>query len=155
MLTARVVFLATFWAAGTAMAGASDLSWMAGHWCGQNRGTFNEEFWLPPLAGSLLGAHRDSRDGRLAGFEYFRVVEDGPDLVYHTQPGGRPSVAFRAASAAGNVVHFVNANHDFPKRITYRRIDSDTLFARIDDGSDTGKAMEWTWRRECRTAASR
>ena len=29
------------------------------------------------------------------------------------------------------------------------RAEADTLHARVDDGRDDGKAMEWTWRRDC------
>jgi len=129
-----------------------ELDWLAGHWCGENRGTFNEEVWLAPRAGSLVGMHRDSRDGALKGFEFFRIVADGDRLVYWTQPGGRAAIAFHARSAADGRVDFINPDHDFPKRIRYRRVDSTTLHARIDDGTDTGPSMEWIWTLDCDAA---
>src|SRR5262245_38990069 len=98
--------------AGPVAAGAGDLAWLAGHWCGDDNGTLNEEVWLAPRAGSLVGMHRDTRGGRLNGFEFFRIVEDGGDLVYWAQPGGRPAVAFRASSTAKDAVEFVNPTHD-------------------------------------------
>jgi hypothetical protein len=130
-------------------AAADALGWLAGHWCGSNRGVFNEETWLAPRAGSLIGLHRDSKEGTLRGFEYFRIVEDGDELVYWTQPNGATATAFRARSVGKNQVDFLNPVHDFPKRISYRRIDTNTLLARIDDGTDQGPRMEWTWRRDC------
>lgn len=135
----------------TAMAadGIAGLGWMAGHWCGDNHGVHNEEVWLPPRAGAMLGMHRDSRGDALAGFEYFRIVEDGDGLVYWTQPKGAPAIAFRGSATAAGAIDFVNPGHDFPKRIRYRRVDGDTLQARIDDGSDDGESVTWTWHRDC------
>jgi len=129
--------------------GATGLDWMAGRWCGSVDGVYNEETWMPPRAGALIGMHRDSRDGKLAGFEFFRIVEDGDALVYWTQPGGAPAIAFRGRAMQDGSVDFFNAGHDFPKRIRYRRIDDDTLSARIDDGSDDGRSKTWTWHRDC------
>lgn len=143
----KTMLAAGLFCSSTAFAGASDLHWLAGHWCSTTpSGMFNEEIWLAPRAGSLLGLHRDSKDGKLAGFEFFRIVEDGAELVYWTQPGGRPAIAFRAKEIGTDNVSFLKPDHDFPKRITYRRIDADTLLARIDDGTDSGKSMEWRWR---------
>jgi len=144
-----IVTLLMFQIAATAHAGVDELLWLAGHWCGTHRGVLSEEVWLPPRAGSLLGMHRDSKAGMFMGFEFFRIVEEGTDLVYWTQPNGQPALAFRAKAISRNSVAFVNAAHDFPKRISYRRIDANTLLARIDDGTDDGKRMEWTWRDDC------
>lgn len=130
---------------------AADLGWLAGRWCGVVDGVFNEEVWLAPRAGSLVGVHRDTAGGELKGFEFFRIVEEDGALVYWTQPGGAPALAFRTPANASpdRVVHFVNPEHDFPKRISYRRVDARTLHARIDDGTDAGTSMEWTWTLDC------
>ena len=136
--------------AGSVSGAVSDLRWLAGHWCGINKGIANEEVWLAPGAGSLIGMHRDSKDGELRGFEYFRIIENGNDLVYWAQPNGITAVAFRATWVGTNAVDFVNLEHDFPKRISYRRIDGQTLIARIDDGTEFGRRIEWTWGLDCR-----
>ena len=132
-----------------AMAGIADLSWLAGQWCGTQRGVISEEIWLAPRGNSMIGAHRDVKKDKLVDFEYFRVVEEGDELVYYTQPGGKSPTQFRAKTASGNRVDFVNPQHDFPKRITYQRIDAKTLKARIDGGDDASKSMEWAWTQEC------
>jgi hypothetical protein len=133
--------------AGAACAGAADLAWLTGTWCGDDNGTWDEETWLAPRAGSLIGAHRDTRGDVLRSFEFFRIVEDGDALVFWAQPGGRPAVPFRG-KASGQSIDFVNAQHAFPKRISYSR-EGDTLRARIDDGTENGRRQEWTWRRNC------
>ena len=142
----RAIVLLVFHA-GAACAGAGDLAWLAGSWCGGDNGAWDEEIWLAPRAGSLIGAHRDTRGDALRGFEFFRIVEDGDALVFWAQPGGRPAVPFRGRPS-GQSIDFVNLQHAFPKRIHYQR-EGDTLHARIDDGTDSGRRQEWTWRRNC------
>ncbi len=144
------IVIGLFGLANAACAGVTDLSWMTGHWCGTNGGIYNEEVWLAPRAGSMVGMHRDSKDAKFVGFEFFRIVEDGTNLVYWTQPSGKPAVAFHAKLVNKNSVEFLNPTHDFPQRIRYRRVDARTLHARIDNGSDKGSSMEWTWHLDCR-----
>ena len=105
----RASLLLTFHA-GAACAGATDLAWLAGAWCGDDNGTWDEEIWLAPRAGSLIGAHRDTRGDTLRAFEFFRIVEDGDGLVFWAQPGGKPAVAFRGRPS-GQSIDFVNPQH--------------------------------------------
>jgi hypothetical protein len=127
----------------------NELAWMTGDWCGVNHGTFNEETWMAPRAGSMLGMHRDSRDGTSKGFEFFRIVEDGDALAYRSQPGGAAPTEFRARSVEAHAVSFVNPTHDYPKRIRYWLDDDGRLNARIDDGIDDDAGTEWVWTKDC------
>lgn len=132
-----------------AHAHASELDWMAGRWCGQRDGVFNEEVWMAPSGGLLLGMHRDMRAGKPVGFEFMRIARENGKWAYHAQPGGAKAVTFTADAVDGDTVVFANPQHDFPKRVRYRRVDAQTLQASIDDGTDTGARMQWTWTREC------
>ena len=128
---------------------ANDLDWLAGHWCGQRGKTFSEETWMAPRGGLLVGMHRDTREGRAAGFEFMRIAQQDGRWVLLAQPAGGAVTAFPAQSVAQDRVVFANPAHDFPRRVIYQRRDVDTLHARVDDGRDDGKALEWTWRRDC------
>lgn len=128
---------------------AAELDWLAGHWCGQSGKTFSEETWMAPRGGLLVGMHRDTRDGKAAGFEFMRIGWQDGRWVLSVQPGGGAATAFAADLVEEGRVVFANPAHDFPKRVIYSRADADTLKARIDDGRDDGQAMEWTWRRDC------
>jgi len=139
--------VSTTWMATSAS--ANDLDWLAGHWCGQRGKTFSEETWMAPRGGLLVGMHRDTRDGRAAGFEFMRIAQQDGRWVLLAQPGGGAVTAFPTQSVAQDRVVFANPAHDFPKRVIYSRSDADTLHARVDDGHDEGKALEWTWRRDC------
>lgn len=128
---------------------AAELDWLAGHWCGQSGKIFSEETWMAPRGGLLVGMHRDTRDGKAAGFEFMRIAHQDGRWVLSAQPGGGAATAFAADLVEEGRVVFANPAHDFPKRVIYSRADADTLKARIDDGRDDGQAMEWTWRRDC------
>ena len=144
--------VSTAWMAAPAL--ANDLDWLAGHWCGQRGKTFSEETWMAPRGGLLVGMHRDTREGRASGFEFMRIAQQDGRWVLLAQPGGGAVTAFPAESVARDRVVFANPEHDFPKRVIYSRPDADTLHARVDDGRDDGKALEWTWRRDCVTPPS-
>jgi hypothetical protein len=132
-----------------APASAGDLDWLAGHWCGQQGKTFSEETWMAPRGGLLVGMHRDTREGKATGFEFMRIAQQDGRWVLLAQPGGAAVTAFPAERVEEGRIVFANPAHDFPKRVIYARPDADTLQARVDDGRDDGKALEWTWRRDC------
>ena len=136
-----------------AAASAAELDWMAGHWCGLRGKTFNEETWLPARGDLMIGMHRDTRDGRAVGFEFMRIARQQGTWTFLAQPGGGAVVAFPATTISGDSVTFANPQHDFPQRVTYRRVDADTLHARVDDGTASGQSLEWTWKRDCTVPA--
>ena len=122
-----------------------DLSWLAGAWCNNDGKRSVEEHWLTERGGLMLGMNR-TVTARGAAFEFLRI-ELKPDAVrYIAQPGGAPPVAFTLATAAPQRAAFANPAHDFPRRVQYWRV-GDVLHARVDDGTDTGAAEEFTWKR--------
>ena len=115
---------------------AETLAWLAGHWCGVGSHAGNEEYWLAPANGELLGLSRSLRDGEMTAFEFLRIVDDGGQSYYVAQPGGRPPTRFALSDAGAQWVRFDNPVHDFPQRIEYRR-KGDALTATISGpGSD-------------------
>jgi hypothetical protein len=119
--------------------------WLAGRWCGTD-GPHGQtcETWQQPAGGMMLGTSQTVKDGKTVAFEFLRIALEGDTAVYLPQPGGKPAVPFRTV-AGGEGVTFVNAAHDYPQRIHYRR-SGETLTAEISlaDGS---KAMRWTFNR--------
>ena len=130
----------------SATAAAPDLTWLQGNWCGTGQnGTQEEELWLAPRGGLMLGLHRDTRGERAISFEFLRIELRDDKAVYVAQPGGRPPVRFETQQVGPRSITFANLEHAFPKRVRYERPDAQTLLARIDDGSDTGKSFSWRW----------
>jgi len=144
------MMMATGLAALVLLAGAPDLSWMAGTWRGTDHGLEMEETWTAPRGGTLLGVHRDIKGDKTVAFEFLRI-ELGAEPVYWGSPEGRPPVGFKLVESGPKRVVFANPQHDFPKRILYWLDDAGALHARVEgDGKESEKAMEWTWKRETR-----
>lgn len=124
------------------------LAWMTGSWSGTQGGVANEEQWLPPKGGLMLGMHRDVKEGRAVSFEFLRIVERGDSLVYVALPRGHDETPFPMKSLEGRRVVFENPAHDFPQRILYWQVRPNELHARVE-GTLDGKVEfeEWTWKR--------
>ena len=119
------------------------LSWMAGSWVGESRGTTMEEHWTAPKGNLMLGVHRDV--GKRTSFEFLRIVQEGDQITYLAMPGGRTVTPFPLKEVSGTRVVFENPKHDFPQRIIYWKDGAD-LRARIE-GTMNGKegSQEWRW----------
>jgi hypothetical protein len=128
---------------------AAMLAWMSGRWAGNQGGTAMEEMWTPPAGGTLLGVHRDVRDGKTVSFEFLRIEAAADGITYWGSPQGAPATPFRMIESTKNRVVFENPKHDFPTRILYWLEEpAGTLHARIE-GVMNGKAAseEWAWQR--------
>jgi len=128
------------------------LAWLEGVWIGSSNGTAMEEQWSSPAGGALIGMHKDTRDGRMTSFEFFRIVfVDSSGICYLASPNGRTATPFCAIEIGDSRVLFENREHDFPQRILYWREGEDRLHARIE-GTIGGekRSEEWLWSRRGR-----
>jgi len=95
---------------------------------------------MPEEGGLLLGMSRSVRDGKVREYEFLRIDRDSTGkLRYVAQPSGQAEATFMLKSLTEDTVVFENPRHDFPQRILYKRVDKDTLVARIE-GSVEGRA---------------
>lgn len=129
---------------------AAELDWIAGHWRSEAIGKNGaarvvEEFWTDGAGGALLGVSRTVGEGRLRGFEFMRIADDGDGTAFFGAPEGAPPVRFPLVAAGAGRAEFVNPDHDFPQRISYRR-EGDTLTATISKADGT-RAISWTFLR--------
>ena len=67
------------------------------------------------------------------GVFYTSTVED---------QNNKQPVAFKMTSSENNMFVFENPEHDFPKRIVYKLITTDSLHAYIDDGKEDSKKKQ-------------
>lgn len=139
-----VSMLALLLAAGPAA--AADFDWLAGRWCADADGVQTEEIWTDAAGGLVLGMHRDVPGAGKSAFEFLRIEYGGDTATYVAQPGGSAPTRFERVRHGATDVLFANPQHDFPKRIGYRRT-GDVMDVWIDDGSDDGQSMRWQWKR--------
>jgi hypothetical protein len=109
-----------------------DVRWLVGTWVGALGKASIEERWSPPLGGAMLAVSRTVAGGRMAAFEYLRIVERDGGLVYIAQPDGAPPTEFVLTKLDAHRAVFDNPRHDFPQRIVYELAGDGRLTACID-----------------------
>jgi hypothetical protein len=96
--------------------------------------------WTPVAGQSMFGIGRTVKGGKLADFEYLRIVQDDKGIFYIARPKDNPEeTSFKLTKLSGMEAIFENPTHDFPQKIIYR-VDGTTLFARVE-GNNKGKMM--------------
>lgn len=124
-----------------------DLAFIAGSWAMDGPPRI-EEHWMKPAGGTLIGMGRVSGDGKTFFFEFLRIETRSDGIFYVAQPKGGPKTDFKLVKSAPGEAVFENLQHDFPKRIVYRRLEDGRLVARTEgDGTEKEKPAEFTYRR--------
>ena len=117
----------------------SDLAWMAGGWRTAAGGRAQiEEHWMSPAGGSMLGMGRTVVGDRTVEFEFLRLEQRADAVYYVASPGGQcPSTDFKLTRLSAQEAIFENPQHDFPKRVIYKKNADGSLTASIDAGAGT------------------
>lgn len=126
----------------------SEISWIAGDWQTAPGGRAQvEEHWTNAAGGTMMGLSRTVAGEKTVEFEYLRIEQRADGIYYVAHPKARcPGTDFKLTKASATEAVFENPQHDFPKRITYRKTADDSLTASIDGGEGT-KAMSFAFRR--------
>lgn len=126
----------------------TDLSWIAGRWQTAPGGRRQvEEHWTSVAGGTMMGMSRTVAGEKTVEFEYVRIEQRADGIYYVAHPKARcPGTDFKLTKASATEAVFENPQHDFPKRIIYRKTADDSLTASIDGGEGT-KAMTFAFQR--------
>ena len=126
----------------------AELSWMAGDWQTAPGGRAQiEEHWTQAAGGSMIGMGRTVAGDKTHEFEYLRIEQRADGIFYVAHPKGQcPGTDFKLTRASATEAVFENPQHDFPKRITYRKGTDDSLTA-TTDGGEGSKAISFSYRR--------
>lgn len=125
------------------------LRWLAGCWEQRRGERLTVEMWMPPAGGLMLGASRTTMSGTVRATETLRLEAREGRLVYTASPSGQATTEFTGAPPTNSGFTVENPAHDFPRRITYRRVGADSLVARIEgpDGSGGTRGIDFPMRR--------
>ena len=125
----------------------ADLSWMSGDWQTAAGGrTQIEEHWTAAAGGSMMGVSRTVAGDKTVEFEYLRIEQREDGIYYVAHPKARcPGTDFKLTRASASEAVFENPQHDFPKRIIYRKTD-EGLTASIDAGEGS-KGMSFVFKK--------
>ena len=111
----------------------ADLAWIAGSWQTALGGrTLIEEHWTAAAGGTMIGMGRTLAGGKTVFYEYLRIEERPDGVFYVAHPKARPGTDFKLTKIEGQEAWFENPEHDFPKKIIYRKNADGSLFARIE-----------------------
>ncbi|MEQ1632843.1 MAG: DUF6265 family protein [Planctomycetota bacterium] len=124
----------------------ASVRFLCGTWRSEKAGETNEEAWAMPAGSTMHGVNRTSREGELKSFELLCILSEGEALDYEASHGPGRSTKFRLVSATQDSVTFANPDHDFPKRIRYRRA-GDSMHAIVDGGDGSSQRLEFHWQR--------
>ena len=124
------------------------ISWISGDWQTEPGGRRQiEEHWTKVAGESMLGMSRTVAGDKTVEFEYLRIEQRADGIYYVAHPKARyPGTDFKLTRATATEAVFENPQHDFPKRIIYRKTGEDGLTATIDGGEGT-KAMSYPYKR--------
>jgi hypothetical protein len=122
--------------------------WLAGCWEGASGGRPVEERWSAPRGGTMVATARAFRGDSTTTIELTILrVRDGV-LAYEAVPVGQTHTIFPATAVTDSSLVFANPEHDFPQRITYRRVGADSLAARVEGPSrGAWRALDYALRR--------
>ena len=126
----------------------ADLAWISGAWQSEPGGRRqSEEHWTQAAGASMVGMSRTVAGDKTVEFEYLRIEQRTDGIYYVAHPKARcPGTDFKLTRASATEAVFENPQHDFPKRIIYRKGADDSLTASIDGGEGT-KSMTYGYRR--------
>jgi hypothetical protein len=139
--------------AATAIAqgnGIGRTGWLAGCWEQRTPARVVLEMWMPPTGDLMLGGSRTVVAGGVTReFEHLRLRARGDTLVYTAIPSGQRETDFRSTSVTSDAIVFENPAHDFPKKIIYRRINADSIAARIEGPgpNNSTRGIDFPYRR--------
>ncbi len=127
-----VVVAATALAAQTRRPDASQLRWLAGCWEMKSGTRVIEERWTTPRGGLLLGTSRTFRNDSLIEFEQIRIETRPAGIFFVASPSRQATTEFTSTSLLDSIAVFENPQHDFPKKVSYRKVGADSLIASIE-----------------------
>lgn len=126
------------------------LGFMAGCWRGDGGvDRVIEEQWTAANSDVMLAMTRylDEHDGHTLGWEFSRIVADSAGVTLVPAPRGNAQGRFRLTSSRPGEARFEDPSHDYPRRITYRRADPQTLSVFLDGGEGSNQAREFRLQR--------
>ena len=125
----------------------ADLAWISGDWQTPAGGRAQiEEHWTQPAGATMMGLSRTVAGNKTVEFEYLRIEQRSDGIFYVAHPKARcPGTDFKLTRLTGQEAIFENPQHDFPKRVIYRKNADGSLTASIDGGAGT-RSMAFSFR---------
>lgn len=126
--------------------------WLLGSWENELPDGRFAEVWKKESDTSFTGGsfYMNTHDTLFA--ESIKLVKRKKDFYYivtvtyenEAFPANENPIAFKLTNASSDYLVFENPKHDFPKKITYKLVNKDSIYAEI---SGNGKSQEFPFKR--------
>lgn len=127
-----------------------DLFALEGMWLMQTKKGFVGEEWKKLNKDQINGRGIFIRGSDTTTSENIKLVKQADGIFYipvvEDQNNKQP-VIFKMTGNSNKMFVFENPGHDFPKRVVYKFISADSLHAFVDDGTETGKRLDFYYKR--------
>jgi hypothetical protein len=120
----------------------AELAWISGSWQTVSGSKRFEEHWTKAARNAILGMGRTLVEDKMVFFEYLRIEARTDGIYYVAHPKAGPGTDFKLTSLDGSQALFENPQHDFPKRILYRKNPDGSITARVDGGPGVDEGVE-------------
>ena len=110
----------------------ASIGWLAGCLEMQSGNRVVEEHRMTERAGTMLGMGRTVGARGLGDYELTLIKQDGDRLLFEAHPKDQPPATFTARVATADSVVFEAPEHDFPQRVGYRRVGTDSVHAWVE-----------------------
>ncbi len=117
--------------------------WLIGNWENITKESDSRELWSQKNDSTLFAESFTTVGKDTVFYEKVDLIERNDSLLYivsvRNQNNEKP-VAFYLTKSTENQLVFENPKHDFPNKIEYTKIGSDSIFARIH-GTEKGETV--------------
>jgi CubicO group peptidase (beta-lactamase class C family) len=125
-----------------------DHGWLVGCWERARPSGRIVERWSAPVGGIMAGVSTSIRDTTHRVTERLRLFYRGDTLIYEARPARQPMNEFKSTRISAGEIVWEDSEHDFPQKITYRRIGADSLLARVEgDRASRQPPIEYAFER--------
>lgn len=144
----RLLLLSMILAAHSALAQSTscERDWMIGHWEQAGERSIIQESWIRQDADTILGFGRTIRaaTGRVVAQELLRMVRKDGQLVFEAKPDANPDwTAFQPAECSDRRLIVENPDHDFPTRLDYQLVATDTMTVFVSGADGQGFGLRY------------
>lgn len=121
------------------------MNWLLGNWENLSNESYFKEIWSTENDSTLIAKSFITVKKDTVFYETINLIQCNDSLFYivslKDQNDAKP-ISFLATSMTKNKFVFENVKHDFPSKITYTKITSDSLVAEISGIKDGKVATE-------------
>ena len=128
----------------------SDLAWMTGRWVDDSGGNFSEETWGPPSGDCIAGMWRWVVGGKAKLYELLMITAEADGLTLRLRHFDRMSVGWedkehplvlKLVRLKEHEAVFEGPGTQGFLRLSYRRVDSETLAGVLEKGASEKEAL--------------